>query len=113
MVNISLGCKVHKLPFVLPALIVLLKGLLLWGEGGEFKRQTKIIIKFYVSHGKITFSLKVIVDSLLIHEFAYSLFIGLCSITSNMIDYSHSYHSIKLIHCAAPQRYVLNDKMVL
>ena len=36
-------------------------------------------------------------DSLLIHEFAYSLFIGLCSVTSDMTGYSHSYHSIKLI----------------
>ena len=57
--------------------------------------------------------LKVTGDSLLIHELAYSLFIGLCSVTCNMTDYSHSYHSIKLIHCGALQRDVLSDKMVL
>ena len=51
-------------------------------------------------------------DSLLFHEFTYSLFIGLCSVTSNMTGYSHSYHSMKLIHCGAPQRDVLSDKMV-
>ena len=48
---------------------------------------------------------------LLIHEFTYSLFIDLCSVTSNMTSYSHSYRSIKLIHCGAPQRDVLSDKM--
>ena len=52
-------------------------------------------------------------DSLLIHEFAYSLFIGLCSVTSNMTGYSYLYHSIKLIHWGAPQTDVLSDKMVL
>ena len=52
-------------------------------------------------------------DSLLIHEFTYSLFIGLCSVTSKMTGYSHSCHLIKLIHCSAPQRDVLSDKMVL
>ena len=62
--------------------------------------------------------IKVTGDSLLIHEFAYSLFIGLCSVTSDMTGCSHSYHSItfhsiKLIHCGAPQRDVLSDKMVL
>ena len=57
--------------------------------------------------------LKVTGGSLLIHAFAYSLFIGLCLVTSNMTGYSHSYHSIKLIHCGAPQRDVLNDKVVL
>ena len=51
-------------------------------------------------------------DSLLIHEFTYSLFIGLCSVTSNMTGYSHLYHSIKLIHCGAPQSDVFSDKMV-
>ena len=56
---------------------------------------------------------KVTGDSLLIHEFAYSLFIGLCSVTSNMTGYSHSHHSIKLLQCGAPQRDVLSDKMVL
>ena len=55
---------------------------------------------------------KVTGDSLLIHEFTYSLFIGLCSVTSDMTGYSQSYHSIKLIHCDAPQRDVLSDKMV-
>ena len=55
---------------------------------------------------------KVTVDSLLIHEFTYSLFIGLCSVTSGMTGYSHLYHSIKLIHCGAPQIDVLNDKIV-
>ena len=43
-------------------------------------------------------------DSLLIHEFA---------VTPDMTGYSHSYHSIILIHCGAPQREVLSDKMVL
>ena len=57
-------------------------------------------------------SFKVTGDSLLIHEFAYSLFIGLCWVTSNMTGYSHSYNSIKLIHCGALQRDVLGDKMV-
>ena len=56
---------------------------------------------------------KVTGDSLLIHEFTYPLFIGLRSVTSNMTDYSHSYHSIKLNHCPAPQRDVLSDKMVV
>ena len=55
---------------------------------------------------------KVMGDSLLIHEFAYSLFICLCLVTSNMTGYSHSNHSIKLIHCGAPQRDVLSDKIV-
>ena len=50
-------------------------------------------------------------DSLLIHEFIYSLFVGLCSVTPNMIGYSHSYHSMKLIHSGAPQRDVLRDKI--
>ena len=48
-------------------------------------------------------------DSLLIHAFAYSSFIGLCSVTSNMTGYAYSYHSIKLI---APQKDVLSDKIV-
>ena len=57
---------------------------------------------------------KVTGDSLVIHEFTYSLFIGLCSVTSNMTGYSHSYHSIKLmiIHCGAPQRDVLSDVLI-
>ena len=55
---------------------------------------------------------KVMGGSLLIHEFTYSLFIGLCSVTSNMTGYSHSYHSIKLIQCSAPQRHVLSDEVV-
>ena len=55
---------------------------------------------------------KVTGDSLLIHEFTYSLFIGLCSVTSNMTGYSHWYDSIKLIHCGAPQEGLLSDKMV-
>ena len=56
---------------------------------------------------------KVTGDSLLIHAFAYSLFLRLCSVTSNMTSYSISCHSIKLIHCGATQRDVLSDKMVL
>ena len=52
-------------------------------------------------------------DSLLINAFTYSLFIGLSSVTSNITGYSHLYHSIKLIHCGAPQRDVLSDKIVL
>ena len=51
-------------------------------------------------------------DSLLIHEFTYSLFIGLSLVTSNMTGYSHSYHSIKLIHSGASKKDVLSDKMV-
>ena len=66
-----------------------------------------IRVKHYICKVKVTG------DSLLIHEFAYSLFISLCSVTSNMIGHSHSYHSIKLIHCRVPQRDVLSDKMVL
>ena len=57
--------------------------------------------------------LKVTGDSLLIHEFAYSLFISHCSVASSMTGYSHWYHWIKLIHCGAPQRDVLSAKMVL
>ena len=53
---------------------------------------------------------KVMGDSLLIHEFTYSLFIGLCSVTSDMTGYSHL--SIKPIHCGSSQRDVLSDKMV-
>ena len=56
---------------------------------------------------------KVTGDSLLIHKFAYSLLIDLCLVTSDMNGYSHSYHSIKVIHCGGPQRDVLSDKMVL
>ena len=55
---------------------------------------------------------KVTGDSSPIHEFTCSLFIGICLVTSNMTDYSHLYHSIKTIHCGAPQRDVLSDKMV-
>ena len=51
-------------------------------------------------------------DSLLIHEFTYSLFIGLRSGTSNMTGYSHSYHQIKLIHCSAHQSDVLSGESV-
>ena len=58
------------------------------------------------------FTFKVKDDSLLIQEFAYLLSIGLCSVTFNMTGYSHSYHSIKLIHCGASQRDVMSDKMV-
>ena len=43
----------------------------------------------------------------------YSLFISLCSVTSDMTGYSHLYHSIKFIHCGATQRDVFSDKMVL
>ena len=74
-------------------------------------------VGFYLSYIWTIFSalhfIKVTGDSLLLHEFAYSLFIGLCSVTSNMTGYSHSYDSIKLIHCGTPQRNVLSDKMVL
>ena len=68
---------------------------------------------FYGGTAILTRTFKVTGDSSLIHEFAYSLFIGFCSVTSNTTGYSHSYHSIKLIHCGAPQRDVLIDKMVL
>ena len=53
---------------------------------------------------ELTFFKKVTGDSLLIHEFSYLLFISLCSVTSNMTGYSHSYYSIKIIHCGAPER---------
>ena len=53
-------------------------------------------------------------SSLLIHAFVYSLFVGIYSIISDMTGYSHSCHSIKLIHWGAPERDVLSDdKMVL
>ena len=52
---------------------------------------------------------KVTGDSSLIHDFTYLLF---CSASSNMTGYSHSYHSVKLIHYSATQRDVLSDKMV-
>ena len=55
---------------------------------------------------------KVTGDSLLIHEFPYSLFIRLCSVASNMAGNSHTYHLIKLIYCDTPQRDVSSDKMV-
>ena len=58
-------------------------------------------------------SVKVTGDNLLIYVSAYSLFIGLCSVTSDMIGCSHSYHSIKLPHCGAPQRDVFSYKMML
>ena len=74
-----------------------------------FRSIYKKITLMYESNQK----LKVAGDSLLIHAFGYSLFIGLCSVTFNMTGYSHLYHSIKLIHCSAPQRDVLSDKMVL
>ena len=45
--------------------------------------------------------------------FTYSLFIGLCSVISNMTGYPHSYHLTERIHCSVPQRDVLSDKMVL
>ena len=54
--------------------------------------------------------LKVTGDSLLIHAFAYSLFIGLVSVTSNMTGWLLSFVSFdKLIHCGAPQRDALSD----
>ena len=62
--------------------------------------------------GFLYFFIKVTGDSLLIYEFAYSLFIGVCSVTSNMTCDSYAYHRIKLIHCGARQRDVLSDKMV-
>ena len=63
-------------------------------------------------HRRKSGHIKVMGDSLLIHEFAYSLFIGLYSVTSDMTGYSHSYHSIKFIHCSALQRDALSDKIV-
>ena len=57
--------------------------------------------------------IKVAGDSLLIHAFAYSLLVGVYLVISDMTGYSHSCHSIKLIHCDAPQRDVLSDKMAL
>ena len=63
----------------------------------------------YLSNAQFWQYSRVTGDSLLIHEFAYSLLIGLCSVTSNMTCYSHSYHSIKLIHWGAPQRDLLSN----
>ena len=57
--------------------------------------------------------IKVTGDSLLIHSFAHSLFIGLCSFMSHMTVFSYPCQSIKLIHCGVPQKDVLSDKMVL
>ena len=57
--------------------------------------------------------LKVPGSSLPIHTFAYSLFVDVYSVISNMTGYSHSCHSIKLIHCGVPERNGLSDKMVL
>ena len=57
--------------------------------------------------------LKVAGSSSLIHGFTCSLFIGVYSVISNMTNYSHSCHSIKCIHCGAPERDVLSDKIVL
>ena len=57
-----------------------------------------------IGETNLCYCFRVTGDSLLINEFAYSLFISLCSITSDMTGYSHSYHSIKLIHCGAPER---------
>ena len=71
------------------------------------------LIAFLYKCGTFFNLLKVTGDSLLIHEFAYSLFIGLCSVTFKMTSNSHLYHSIKLIHSGAPQRDVLSDKMML
>ena len=56
---------------------------------------------------------KVTGSSLLIHASVYSLFVVIYSVISNMTGYSHSCHSIKLIHWGAPERDVLSDKMVL
>ena len=68
---------------------------------------------FYGGTAILTRTFKVTGDSSLIHEFAYAIFIGLCSVSSNITGYSHSYHSMKLIHCRAPQKNVMSDKMVL
>ena len=50
-------------------------------------------------------SAKVTGDSLLIHKFTYSLFIGLCSVTSkpgfHMIDGDHSRSLGSLVNCSA------------
>ena len=48
--------------------------------------------------------IKVASDNSLIHAFACSLFVGVYLVISNMIGCSHSCHSIKLIHCGAPQK---------
>ena len=61
------------------------------------------ITKAYLSNrpGNFVF-FKVSGSGLLIHAFAYSLLVGIFSIISNMTDYSHSCHSIKVIHWGAP-----------
>ena len=65
------------------------------------------------SNSEQTLRVKITGESLLIHVFAYHLFIGVYSVNANMTGHSHSFHAIKLIHCGAPQRDVLSDKMVL
>ena len=70
-----------------------------------------LVVSCYNVNKNLLYSLKC-QPARLIHEFTYSLFIGLCLLTSDMTDYSNSYHSIKLIHCGAPQRGVLSDKVV-
>ena len=81
--------------------------------GGSMGHRNLLATSFIKYFNDKTVVIKVMGDSLIIHEFAYSLFIGLCSVTNDMLGYSHWYHSIKLIHCGAPQRDVLSDKMVL
>ena len=52
-------------------------------------------------------------SSMLIHAFAYSLFVGIYLFISNMTGYSLSCHSIKIIYWGTPERDVLSDNMVL
>ena len=66
------------------------------------------------SNNEQTLLVKVTGDSLLIHAFAYHLlYVGVYLFNSNTTGHSHSFHAIKLIHCGAPQRDVLSDKIVL
>ena len=61
-------------------------------------------------HPPSLYRIKFTSSSLLIHAFAYSLFVGVYSVISNMTRHSHSCHLIKLIHCRAPERDVLSDE---
>ena len=58
-------------------------------------------------------AIKVAESSLLIHAFAYSLFVDVYSVISDMTGYSHSCHSIKFVHCGVPERDVLSNKIVM
>ena len=76
-------------------------------------RESKVTNLKRTALSSIRSFIKVAGDSMLIYAFAYSLFVGVYLVISNMTGYSHSCHWIKLTHCGAPQRDVLSDRMVL